>query len=202
MSTSEETKDLENVKEGAPIGASDLEAMRKLKTGVRQHQATTDPRHRRPGPGDRGAPDRALRPRPLHAGRRARTRQDPHDQHAVALSVARLQPHPVHAGPHARGHHRHGLHREEPDRPAASSCCSVPVRSSPTWCWPTRSTGRRRGRRPRSWKPCRSGRSRSAASATSSPTRSSSWPRRTRSSRKGPIPCRKRSRTVSCSRCS
>ncbi len=39
-------------------------------------------------------------------------------------------------------------------------------RSSPTWCWPTKSTARRPRCRARCWRPCRSGRSPSAASRT------------------------------------
>ena len=42
----------------------------------------------------------------------------------------------------------------------------------------------------------------SAACGTSWPARSSCWPPRTRSNRKAPTRCRKRSRTASCSRCS
>ena len=87
-------------------------------------------------------------------------------------------------------------------RPAPASSSSSRGRCSPTSFWPTKSTARRPRRRPRCWKPCRSARSPSAASATSSTIRSSCWPRRTRSSRKAPIRCPKPSRTASCSRSS
>ena len=72
-----------------------------------------------------------------------------------------VQPRPVHPGPDAVGHHRH---RDAPGRPrhrARARSASCTGRSSPTSSWPTRSTARRRRRRPRCSKPCRSGRSRS-----------------------------------------
>ena len=40
----------------------------------------------------------------------------------------------------------------------ADSCATSPARCLPTSCWPTKSTARRRKRRPRCWKRCRSGR--------------------------------------------
>ena len=59
-----------------------------------------------------------------------------------------------------------GLVGLRPDAPRASS--SARGRSSPTWCWPTRSTAPRRRRRPRCWRPWRSARS----PPTARPTRS------------------------------
>ncbi len=121
---------------------------------------------------------------------------------AGAVALAGVQPHPVHARPDALGHHRH---RDPPggpgDRRRASSGSSA-GRSSPTSSWPTRSTARRPRRRPPCWRRCRSGRSPSAGTATRCPTRSSSWPRRTRSSRRGRTRCPRRSSTGSCSRSS
>ena len=74
-----------------------------------------------------------------------------------------LQAHPVHARPDARRHHRHRDPPGGPEhRPARSSSCTG--RSSPTCCWPTRSTARRPRRRPRCSRRCRSARSPSAAS--------------------------------------
>ncbi len=74
------------------------------------------------------------------------------------------------------------------------------ARSSPTSCWPTRSTAPRRRRRPPCSRRCRNTRSPRRARPTSSSRRSSSWPRRTRSSRKAPIRCPRPSWTASCSR--
>ena len=110
-----------------------------------------------------------------------------------------VPPHPVHARPDALRHHRHGHHRGRPgDRPPQAG---VPprARSSPTSCWPTRSTARRRRPRPRSCRRCRSARSRSAGGPTRSSRRSSSWPPRTRSRWRAPTRCPRRSSTGSCS---
>ena len=87
---------------------------------------------RRPGRGHRRAPDRDLRARPLPARRRARPGQDAAGQHAGPLPLAVLQPHPVHAGPDARGHHRHRGHPGGHGRPASARSSSSRARSSPT----------------------------------------------------------------------
>ena len=112
---------------------------------------------RRPGRGDRRTADLPLRPRPLPAGRRAGPGQDADDQHAGPDAEPVVQPHPVHARPDAGRHHRHGNPGREPhDRPARAA---VPRRAAvrATSFWPTKSTARRRRRRPRCWKRCRSG---------------------------------------------
>jgi hypothetical protein len=70
-------------------------------------------------------------------------------------------------------------------------------RSSPTCCWPTRSTAPRRRPRPRCWRRCRNRRSRWRASRSRCPSRSWSSPRRTRSSSRARIRCPKRSSTAS-----
>ena len=49
------------------------------------------------------------------------------------------------------------------DAADVASSASARARSSPTCCWPTRSTARRPRPRPRCWRPWRSGRSRSTA---------------------------------------
>ena len=78
-----------------------------------------------------------------------------------------------------------------------TSSSSGPGRSSPTSCSSTRSTApRRRPRLPCS-SACRSARSRSTASLTSSRRRSWSWPRRTRSSTRAPTRCPRPSSTGS-----
>ena len=166
---------------------------------LRQAQGRAGQGHRRPARGPRGAADRDLRPRALPPDRRARAGQDADDPHPGRRPEPDLQPDPVHPRPDALGHHRD---RGDPGgqgdrRPPVQ----VPprARSSPTSCWPTRSTGPRpRPRRPCSRR-CRSGRSPSAASGTACPTRSSCWPPRTRSSRKGPIRSPRPSSTGSCS---
>ena len=68
-----------------------------------------------------------------------------------------LQAHPVHARPDALGHHRHERAGRRRARPAAASGSSK-GRSSPTSCWPTKSTARRPRRRPRCCRRCRSAR--------------------------------------------
>ena len=73
-----------------------------------------------------------------------------------------LQPHPVHARPDADGHHRHRILQELPGGKRAFEFAAR-ARSSPTSCWPTKSTARRPRRRPRCSRRCRSTRSPSAA---------------------------------------
>ena len=79
----------------------------------------------------------------------------------VAAAVARLPPHPVHARPAADRHHR------QPHPPGARRPEGVRlpcrVRSSPTCCWPTRSTAHRPRPRRRCSRRCRSGASRRSA---------------------------------------
>ena len=70
-----------------------------------------------------------------------------------------LQAHPVHARPDAVGHHRHGRPRRRPHDRQARVPVRARARSSRTSCWPTKSTARRRRRRPRCSKRCRSARS-------------------------------------------
>ena len=111
-----------------------------------------------------------------------------------------LQPHPVHARPDAVGHHRHrgdpgrqgrpasgrfkflhgaGLRQHPPGRRNQPHAAQDPGR-------PARSDAGAPGHRRR-------------ARSTACPTRSSCWPRRTRSSRKAPIRCPRPSSTASCS---
>ena len=56
--------------------------------------------------------------------------------------------HPVHARPAAQRHRR----QQRLQRARRASSSSTTGRSSPTSCWPTRSTARRRGRKARCWK--------------------------------------------------
>ena len=72
-------------------------------------------------------------------------------------------------------------------------------RCSPTSSWPTRSTARRPRPRRRCSKPCRNTRSPRWGRRCRWNCRSWCWPRRTRSSRKGPTRCPKRNWTASCS---
>ena len=71
----------------------------------------------------------------------------------------------VHARPDARRHHR--LDGDRQHRRASSA--SARARSSPTCCWPTRSTGRRRRPSRRCWRRWRRARSRSTASRAQLP---------------------------------
>ena len=74
---------------------------------------------------------------------------------AQALHL-KFTPHPVHARPDAQRHHGHGDHRPGPGHRASGRSASCAGRSSPTSCWPTRSTARRRRPRPRCCRRCRS----------------------------------------------
>ena len=77
----------------------------------------------------------------------------------AAAIHATFQPHPVHARPAARGHHRHA-HLQSRRRAVSRH---ARARSSRTSCSPMKSTARPRKCRARCSKRCRSGRSRSAA---------------------------------------
>ena len=81
---------------------------------------------------------------------------------------------------------------------APSTRSSAP--SLRTLCWRMKSTARRPRYRVRCSRRCRNGRSRSAKTPTSCLSRSSSWPRRIRSSRKALIRCPRRRSIASCSR--
>ena len=109
---------------------------------------------------------------------------------------AAVPSHPVHARSRAGRPRRHAYLQT---REAASSTPS-PARSSPTSCWPTRSTARRQG-------PVGAARGDAGApgddrrhDATRCRIRSLSWRRRTRSSRRAPIRSPRRRSTASCSR--
>ena len=152
--------------------------------------------------GDRGTADFAVQPRALPAGRRAGAGQDADDQHAQPDAEPHLQPHPVHARPHAGRHHRHRRDRGEPQhrrarvplsRRAAVQQRDPGRRNQPHAAEdPGGAAGGHAGAAGHAW----------AACGTSWPIRSSCWPRRTPSSRKAPIRCPRPSKTASCSRCS
>ena len=122
-----------------------------------------------------------------------------HDQHAGQGAAAELQPHPVHARPDAGRHHRHRHPRRGPgDRQAG-----VPVRPG---------AGLRQHRAGRRDQPHAAQDAGGAAPGdagvpgdgrragrTRWSRRSSCWPRRTRSSRRAPTRCPRRSSTGSCS---
>ena len=86
----------------------------------------------RPGRGRRSAPDRRLRPRPLHPGRGARTGQDADGPLAGAVAVPGVQPDPVHARPDAQRHHRHRGPVRGPGHRRAGAAVRARGRSSPT----------------------------------------------------------------------
>ena len=66
-----------------------------------------------------------------------------------------FQPHPVHARPHAGGHHRHGHSRRRSRHRQTRVPFSSRADFHATCCSPTKSTARRPRRRPRCSKPCR-----------------------------------------------
>ncbi len=90
------------------------------------------PRHRRPDRRDRRAADLPVQPGALPAGRRAGPGQDADDQHAQPDAEPELQPHPVHARPHAGRHHGHRRDRGEPQHGQPASSASWRGRCSPT----------------------------------------------------------------------
>ena len=103
----------------------------------------------------------------------------------------------VHPRPDAGRHHRLAGLRRALERRSPSG----EGRSSPTCCWPTRSTARRRRRRRRCSRRWRSGRSRvDGHAAPAARRRSWSSPRRTRWSTRAPTRCPRPSSTGSCSR--
>jgi hypothetical protein len=108
-------------------------------------------RRRRPGRGRRAHARRPAHRRPPAAPGRAGHGQDAAGQRAVAGHRPQVQAHPVHHRPAAVRHPRLG----DP-RPATASSAPTRGRSSPTCCWPTRSTAPRRRCRARCSRPCRS----------------------------------------------
>ncbi len=182
------------------LADNDVQAVRRLNEAYR---AITDelgkvivgqqPRHRRTA-------DRDVCRRALLAGGRAGPGQDADDPHAGRCAVARVQPHSVHARPDAVATSPARKSSRKTSRPAraSSSSCQGPIfanviladeinRTPPkTQAALLGSDAGAPGHRRRH-------------SGTGCPSRSSCWPRRTRSSRKARIRCRKRSSTGSCS---
>ena len=122
--------------------------------------------------------------------------------HAGASARPQLQPHPVHAGPDAVATSPAPRSSRTTRPPAAASSGSSTARSSPTSCWPTRSTAPRPRPRPRCWRPCRSSRSPPAARriALPEPVLRARHPEPDRAGR-APIRCPRPSSTASCSTC-
>ena len=106
--------------------------------------------------------DRPVRRRPRAARRRAGAGQDAARAHAGRCAAPEVQADSVHARPDAGRHDRHERRAGDARRAASSSSFSR-GRSSPTSCWPTRSTARRPRRSRPCSKRCRSIRSPSAA---------------------------------------
>ena len=143
----------------------------------RTHRGRGGPRppRRRPHRGRQGGrrPGRrrvraARRPavrRPRADGGGARRGQDAAGAHPGRSAVGRHPAGAVHPGPDARRHHRVDGHR----RPSRASSASARARSSPTCCWPTRSTGRRPRPSRRCWRRWRRARSRSTGSRAGCP---------------------------------
>ena len=103
------------------------------------------PGAKRGGAADHGGPAGRRAPPP---GGRAGGGQDAGRQGDGPQRLRGVPSHPVHARPAARRHHR----QQPLSQPDAGVHLQSRVRSSPTWCWPTRSTGPRRGRKARCWK--------------------------------------------------
>ncbi len=153
-------------------------------------------RHLRPGKRRRARAGRAAGRRPRAAGRRARPRQDQAGRDAGHRARPRRPPHPVHARPDAVRHPRlRGdgagrarqallpLHLRPDLRPAADGRRDQPRHA--------------RARSRRCCSRCRNTTSPSPAPATTCRRRSTCSPPRTRSSRKAPIRCPRRSSTAS-----
>ena len=142
-----------------------------------------------------GHADRPAVARACAARGRAGRGQDAAGPRPVRCAEPGHQARAVHPGPDARRRHRvPGLRRRTPP-----SSASAKARSSPTSCWPTRSTGRRPRPRPRCWKPWRNARSPWTACRARCRSRSSWRPRRTRWSTRAPTRCPRPSWTASCS---
>ena len=98
----------------APISLDSSELKQRI---VRFQQAESrnrpaDPaRHRRSGRSARTGADRVVRRRPLPDHRPARHGEDLAGANDRGHAGSGLQPHPVHSGPDAVRHHRHGHHR-------------------------------------------------------------------------------------------
>ena len=150
--------------------------------------------HRRPGRHARPPADRPARRRARPARGRARPGQDAHAPDALAGArrplFAASSSRPTCCRPTSIG----TLIYDPRDRRFAVK--QGP--SSPTSCWPTRSTAPRPRSRARCSRRCRSGRSPSATRRSRCPSRSWCWRRRTRSSRRAPTRCPRRSSTASC----
>ena len=172
---------------------------RKTPARVPRHARRTGQGDRRAGSGHRGAAHRDVLPRPCAAGGRAGAGEDAVDLDAGQNTWAELQPHPVHARLDAFGHHRHGSHRGRQDhRPARAA---IRARAD------LRQRHSRRRNQPHAAQNAGGaaggdagapgdGRRQTAPACRS---RSSSWRRKIRSSRKAPIRCPKPSSTGSCS---
>ena len=96
---------------------------------ARQHSRPGPPGDRRAGGSARPDPHRAVRRRPLPDHRPARHGEDADGAHHRADAGPRVQAHPVHAGPDALRHHRHGHHRGRPHHRAiaAGPSCQGPI---------------------------------------------------------------------------
>ena len=159
-------------------------------------RARDRPRDLRPGRGGRSDPDHPALRRPRAAGRRARPGQEPAGGDAGRRAGPGHQARAVHPGPDAGRHHRQrGAGRDR--RPA-----QLPLRARPG-VLPVADGRRDQPRQPAhpvgaaagDAGAARGGRRRRASRCRA---RSTCWRRRTRSSRRAPIRCRRRSSTGSC----
>ena len=141
---------------------SDVEQLARLARAVEQLRGPGGSADRGPAGGGRGDPDRHPGRRARAADRRAGTRQDPDGLDGRRGARPHVQPGAVHPRPDAERHHRHRDHRGGSDHRETRRSGSCTGRSSPTSCWPTRSTARRPRPRRRCCRRCRSTRSPSA----------------------------------------
>ncbi len=128
--------------------------------------------------------------------------QDADGPLAGAVAVAGVQPDPVHARPDAQRHHRHrgALRGPQHRRAGAAVRPGADLRQPDPGRRDQPHAAQDAGRAARGDAGTAGDRRRAPAPAC--PTRSSCWPRRTRSSRRAPIRCPRRSSTASCSRSS
>ena len=178
----------------------DLDAVREVAATRRDAAGRDRQAHRRPGEGDRPPAGRAVRARALPVRRRAGSGEDAAHPDAGRRAGAVVRAHPVHARSDAGRHHRH----RRPRGGSGDGPARVPLRARADL------RARRAGRRgephaaqdPGGAAAVDAGVPRVGRAARPTRCRCRSWcsRRRTRSSRRAPTRCPRRSSIASCSR--